>query len=135
MRIAHQEMAAYEEPTGLFTVDRLTVYDNEGNVVATVHYLLNNTDSAPLLLSAEKYDDLLQTCKELAEEKMVNSTEALVGNVKYKKLRVGKILSIFGKNKDKVKRLRRGWKWVNRMEDLKDALSPLGRKNTEETEE
>ncbi|KAL6729534.1 hypothetical protein Aduo_000580 [Ancylostoma duodenale] len=101
MRIVQQVIAAYEEPTGLFTVDRLTVYDNEGNVVATVHYLLNSTDSAPLLLSAEKYDELLQSCKEVAEEKTVNSTEALVGKDKYKKIGFGNLGKLFGRLKGK----------------------------------
>ncbi|EYC17318.1 hypothetical protein Y032_0031g2396 [Ancylostoma ceylanicum] len=62
-------------------------YDNEGNVVTRVRYSLNYTEdvnSAPQLLSAEKYDDLLQPCKEESEEKKANSAAVSVGKDMYK---------------------------------------------------
>ncbi|EYC27702.1 hypothetical protein Y032_0008g138 [Ancylostoma ceylanicum] len=53
----------------LFSLNRLTAYDDGGNVVATVHYSLKYTGEVhptSRLLSAEKYDDLLQSCKKEA---------------------------------------------------------------------
>ncbi|KAL6729533.1 hypothetical protein Aduo_000579 [Ancylostoma duodenale] len=96
MRLVLQLFGVYEEPRA-FAVSRLTAYDDEGNVVATVHYLLNNTDSAPRPLSAKRYDELLQSCKEVAEEKMTNSTAVLVEKSKYKVLSFARAFGIFAK--------------------------------------
>ncbi|KAL6725786.1 hypothetical protein Aduo_007815 [Ancylostoma duodenale] len=98
MRLTLELIDVYKEPTDLFSLNRLTAYNDEGDAVATVHYLFNYTNSAPQLLSAEQYDDLLQSCKEGAKDKFDNSTEVSVGKHKYKFLGFGK-----GKGKGKGK--------------------------------
>ncbi|EPB79861.1 hypothetical protein ANCCEY_01072 [Ancylostoma ceylanicum] len=87
MRFVLQSVGAYEEPTDLLSLNRFTAYNDEGNVVATAHYLLNYTEefhSLPHLLSAEEYDDLLQSCKKEPEDRTTNSAEVSVGKDMYK---------------------------------------------------
>ncbi|KAL6725782.1 hypothetical protein Aduo_007811 [Ancylostoma duodenale] len=87
VRLVLRSIDAYKEPTDLFSLDLLTAYDAEGNVVATVHYSLNYTENfhiAPRLLSEKTYDDLLKSCKEVAKDETFDSKEILIRKDQYK---------------------------------------------------